>query len=64
MLSWPAGARPEDGIWAAYWYDSVHRSTGFQPYKAKTDPFPEQLKPLFDECMPYYVALAKEAITA
>jgi LPS sulfotransferase NodH len=19
MLSWPAGARPEDGIWAKYW---------------------------------------------
>ncbi len=64
MLSWPAGARPEDGIWAEYWYASVHRSTGFQPYKPKTEPFPENLKPLFDECMPYYVALAKEAITA
>jgi Sulfotransferase domain len=64
MLSWPAGARPEDGIWAEYWYESVHRSTGFQPYRLKTEPFPEHLKPLFDECMPYYVALAKEAITA
>ena len=64
MLSWPAGARPEDGIWAEYWYESVHRSTGFQPYRPKTEPFPEHLKPLFDECMPYYVALAKEAITA
>ena len=64
MLSWPAGARPEDGIWAEYWYESVHRSTGFQPYKPKTEFFPEHLKPLFDECMPYYVALAKEAITA
>ncbi len=64
MLQWPAGPRPEDGIWAEYWYVSVHRSTGFQPYKPKTEPFPEGLKPLFDECMPYYVALAKEAITA
>jgi len=64
MLSWRAGARPEDGIWAEYWYASVHRSTGFQDYNPKTEPFPEQLKPLFDECMPYYVALAKEAITA
>ena len=64
MLSWPAGARPEDGIWAEYWYDSVHRSTGFQRYKPKTEPFPEHLKPLFDECMPYYVALANEAITS
>lgn len=29
MLSWPAGARPEDGPWAAHWYDSVRKSTGF-----------------------------------
>ncbi len=64
MLGWPAGARPEDGIWAQYWYASVHRSTGFQRYKPKTEPFPEHLKALFDECMPYYVALAQEAITA
>ncbi|MCA9932101.1 MAG: hypothetical protein KC419_26635, partial [Anaerolineales bacterium] len=35
MLSWLPGARPEDGIWAQYWYDSVHRSTGFQPYTPK-----------------------------
>ena len=64
MLSWPAGSRPEDGIWAEYWYAGVHRSTGFQPYESKTEPFPEYLKPLFDECMPYYVALTKEAISA
>jgi len=62
MLSWPAGSRTEDGIWAPHWYASVHRSTGFQPYKPKKEPFPEHLKPLFDECMPYYVALANEAI--
>ena len=64
MLSWPAGARPEDGIWAEHWYASVHQSTGFQPYRPKTEPLSEDLKPLFDECMPYYIALSKEAITA
>lgn len=62
MLSWPAGARPEDGIWAEYWYAGVHRSTGFQPYEPKTEPFPERLEALFDECMPYYDALARVAI--
>ncbi len=30
MLRWPAGAKPEDGIWAKYWYTNVHASTGFQ----------------------------------
>ena len=29
MLSWDAGARPEDGAWAPYWYKSVESSTGF-----------------------------------
>ena len=64
MLCWAAGSRPEDGIWAKHWYAGVHRSTGFQPYEPKTEPFPEHLKPLFDECMPYYDALAREAIGA
>ena len=29
MLTWPSGPRADDGIWAAHWYDAVHRSTGF-----------------------------------
>jgi hypothetical protein len=57
MLSWAVGPRPEDGIWAKHWYHNVHRSTRFQPYHAKVDTLPEQLKPLLDECMPYYEQL-------
>lgn len=57
MLSWPAGPRPEDGVWAKYWYQNVHRSTGFQPYKPKTAPFPEHLKELLAECKPIYEKL-------
>lgn len=64
MLSWPPGARPEDGCWAKYWYDSVHQSTGFQPYRPKTKPFPAHLEPLLAECQPYYEALAALAIQA
>lgn len=62
MLSWPAGARPEDGAWAPAWYDSVHRSTGFMKYKPKTAPFPEHLKPLLAECQPLYDQLLQLAI--
>ena len=29
MLSWPAGGRAEDGVWARHWYGAIHRSTGF-----------------------------------
>lgn len=33
QLSWPAGPKPEvDGIWASFWYDSVHKTTGFNSY--------------------------------
>jgi hypothetical protein len=62
MLSWRKGARPEDGSWAKYWYHSVHNSTGFKPYQPKTKPFPEYLKPLWEECLPLYKELCKYAI--
>ena len=64
MLSWKPGARPEDGSWAKYWYKSVHQSTGFGKYIQKTDPFPEALKPLLEECKPYYEQLSALAIKA
>jgi len=35
MLSWPAGPRDSDGVWAPYWYDAVLRSTGFQPWQPR-----------------------------
>lgn len=28
---WKAGPRPEDGVWAPYWYSAVHKSTEFTP---------------------------------
>ncbi|HSI77400.1 MAG TPA: hypothetical protein VK957_15980 [Lunatimonas sp.] len=59
MLSWSAGAREEDGIWAPYWYSNVHRSTGFAPYKPKERPFPEKLRSLLDDCQPFYEELMK-----
>lgn len=62
MLSWEKGARPEDGVWAKYWYDSVHQSTGFKPYQPKTEPFPEALNPLLEKCRPIYEKLVKYAI--
>ena len=44
MLSWKPGARPEDGVWAPHWYANVHRSSGFEPYRPKTAPFPEPFR--------------------
>lgn len=64
MLHWEAGARPEDGCWAKYWYHNVHLSKGFGTYKKKKDPFPERLKPLLEECIPLYEKLKAMAIEA
>lgn len=33
MLSWPAGERDSDGVWAKHWYESVWNSTGFKAYQ-------------------------------
>ncbi len=62
MLQWKKGPIPEDGIWAKYWYNSIHQSTSFLPYKVKNKPFPEHLKPLLTECEPYYEKLSEIAI--
>jgi Sulfotransferase domain len=59
MLSWPAGPRPTDGVWAKHWYDNVWRSTGFGPYReSATAGLPPELEPLAAACQPYYDELA------
>jgi len=62
MLKWTAGPIPEDGCWAPYWYDNVHQSTGFQPYRPKKDIFPPHLKSLLDQCLPIYEQLNKRKL--
>jgi len=62
MLAWPAGPKPYEGVWAPHWYQNVHRSTTFAPYKAKREPFPSALKLLLAECSPYYERLRERAI--
>lgn len=60
MLTWQKGARPEDGVWAKYWYHNVHNSTGFKPYIEKEVILPASLYELADECQKYY-GMLKEA---
>jgi hypothetical protein len=62
MLEWQKGARQEDGVWAKYWYKNIHNSTGFKPYSSKKEAFPEYLRPLLNECTPYYKRLSKLAL--
>jgi hypothetical protein len=63
MLSWPAGPRDTDGVWAPYWYGSVQRSTGFTPVTPGPPPaLDPALEPLLEECLPYYERLSKNKI--
>ena len=65
MLSWPRGPRASDGVWAPYWYDSVHRSTGFVPVAPGPSAPPvldPALEPLLDQCLPYYEQLRNNSL--
>lgn len=57
MLTWPAGPRASDGVWARYWYAGVWRSTGFAPYQPRHEPLPPALAALAQAARPYYEAL-------
>jgi hypothetical protein len=60
MLSWPAGPRSCDGVWAPHWYDAVHRSTGFA---GPEGPLPDCGRPdLLDAAMPFYEAMRARAL--
>ncbi len=66
MLSWPAGRRDSDGVWAEHWYAAVERSTGFAeprsevPYEELSD----ELRRIADAARPLYQRLAQYRITA
>ena len=62
MLAWEAGPKPEDGVWAPHWYANVHRSTGFERYRAKDEPFPERLEGALEASLPLYERLLVYAL--
>ena len=57
MLSWPAGRRETDGVWAKHWYHNVEKSTGFTAERMRHAELDEHLRGLHEECLPYYKAL-------
>lgn len=62
MLSWPAGPRASDGVWAKYWYDAVNASKGFSPYVSKAHTLARQLEPLAEVCEPHYRNLYEQRL--
>jgi len=64
MLSWPAGRRASDGVWAPAWYDAVERSTGFEPPREKAPPvLSDALRRIADQARPHYEALLKHGLS-
>jgi Sulfotransferase domain len=57
MLTWPAGPRDSDGVWAPYWYDAVLKSTGFEPWRERERTVSSGHRALIEQCMPHYEAL-------
>ncbi len=57
MLSWPAGSRETDGIWAKHWYEAVEKSTGFERYRPRTGELRPDLMPLLRRCEETYAHL-------
>ncbi|MCV2863300.1 HAD family hydrolase [Defluviimonas sp. WL0075] len=61
MLSWPAGPKPFDGVWASHWYNAVHASTGFGAPEGPLPDLPEDYRRLIDQAMPYYERMLRES---
>jgi hypothetical protein len=57
MLSWPAGFRETDGVWAKHWYGEVAKTTSFRPYRPRHDEVPERLSKIYERCRDCYERL-------
>ena len=57
MLSWPAGPRRSDGVWAPHWYAAVWASTGFGPYGRRTFTLSEHDAAVAEACRATYETL-------
>ncbi|KAL6514889.1 hypothetical protein OROGR_020468 [Orobanche gracilis] len=59
MLKWEAGPKPFDGMWAPYWYESTHKTTGFKPPRNYPSLFPSSLYDLLEQSLPFYNLLKR-----
>lgn len=61
MLSWPAGPRASDGVWAPHWYAAVWQSTGFEPWRERRVELSGEAARAADQSRPAYEALLRYA---
>lgn len=59
MLSWPAGLRESDGVWASHWYGEVAKTTSFRPYRPREAKIPAHLQEIHDRCRECYDRLCE-----
>lgn len=64
MLSWPAGPRDSDGVWAPHWYAAVWRSTGFEPGHSATPVHDAAALRAAEQARPWYDALYRHRLRA
>jgi len=57
MLSWPAGPRDSDGVWAPHWYAAVWKSTGFEPWRPRECRLAAEALAVAEACRPAYERL-------
>jgi len=62
MLSWAPGPKKADGVWAKYWYENVHASSGFQEYQEEEIHLLSNLQKVYETAVPFYEKLKKHAI--
>ena len=62
ILHWEAGARPEDGPWAPWWYGGVHRSAGWEARPPANPDVPPGLDDLYHGCLQAYTQLLEYAL--
>jgi hypothetical protein len=59
MLSWEAGRRSTDGVWAPAWYVAVEKTTGFErPALSMPPALTSDLERIAEAAMPHYEAIA------
>ncbi len=62
MLSWTAGPKSYDGVWAKHWYNAVHRSTGFAPAETQLPVVNEKYEKLYKPAKEVFDFLKSRAL--
>ena len=62
MLSWPAGKRDSDGVWAPHWYHNVEKSCEFSAPVERDIKLDAMQQTIAEQCEPFYSALREHAL--